>query len=180
MIPGPLLLGTTRQFQIEHLLPTESRSNDLAQLPDERKLMCFTLPSWQRPEVWSMDKKVRFIEGIFLGLGCGYLVVNRYEWLDGGRPAPMSGWLIDGQQRVAAIRDFINDEVAIFDGSRFSDIDQRTIRRRFWYASFPHFELDYTDNEAILQDLYDRLNFGGVAHTPEDRLALNLLDTPSL
>jgi hypothetical protein len=177
-LPSPLLKGTTRAFMVETLMPSASGLEDLAKLPHERQLLRFTLPPWQRPEVWSLSQKRRFVEGIFLGLGCGYLVVNGSDWDRDAQPMPMSGWLIDGQQRVSAIRDFIEGRLEIFGGIHADDIDRVTLINRFWRVPFPHFELDYTDDELVLQELYDRLNYGGTPHTPEDRLALNLLAEP--
>ncbi|MEG1680878.1 MAG: DUF262 domain-containing protein, partial [Stenotrophomonas sp.] len=65
----------------------------------ERNLLAYVLPPWQRDEVWSDHQKRRFIEGIFLGLGTGYYVVHAPDWDECGQ-RPMSGWLIDGQQRL--------------------------------------------------------------------------------
>ncbi|MCG7374287.1 DUF262 domain-containing protein [Pseudomonas luteola] len=174
-LPEKLLIGTRREFMVESLIPNASRLEDLSQITDERRLLCFTLPAWQRPEVWNYAQKQRFIEGIFLGLGCGYLVANGRDWCSDGSPMPMSGWLIDGQQRVSSIRDFINGDLEIFNGIRFADLDEPTRTRRFWRVPFPHFELDYVDDERILQELYDRLNFGGTPHLPEHRLQLSPL-----
>lgn len=175
-LPAPLLEGTMRSYEIDTLVNASSCFEVAVQVPNERRLLNFILPPWQRPEVWDVAKKRRFVEGIFLGLGCGYLVANGRDWNEDGNLRPMSGWLIDGQQRLTALRDFIDGELTIFDGIRLQDLDRPTQLRRFWRASFPQFELDYTEDEALLQDLYDRLNFGGVAHTAADRAPLHLLD----
>lgn len=54
--------------------------------------------------MWTQAQKRRFVEGIFLGLGSGYYVTNGLEWADDGATAPMAGWLLDGQQRMNALR----------------------------------------------------------------------------
>lgn len=43
----------TPSYSIGLLLPTESTLQDLPALPDERKLMHFTLPTWQCDNVWT-------------------------------------------------------------------------------------------------------------------------------
>ena len=164
-IPPPLLTGTRREYTLGRLVemtPTDPT------MPTERRILGLVLPPWQRPEVWTIEQKCRFIEGIFLGLGCGWYVTNGLEWNHRGESVPMSGWLIDGQQRMSAIRDFLSGELVVFGDVRFPDLSEPQ-KRRFYRTPFPCFELDYCDNETVLQELYDRLNFGGTPHTPEQR-----------
>lgn len=164
-LPKPLLTGTMHDYGIGALVDIPA---PVPAVPSERRLMNLTLPPWQRPEVWSADQKRRFVEGIWLGLGTGYYVVHGSDWDDAGNPKPMSGWLLDGQQRISALRDFLAGEMVIFGDVRFTDLsvpDQMRFKRR----PFPRRELDFTDNEDTLKELYDRLNFGGTPHTEAQR-----------
>lgn len=73
-------------------------------------------------------------------------MTNGREWTgaDDAVLAPMSGWLLDGQQRVTAIRDFIQDSFAVKA--------EQTIR--FWNQPFLHFELEYiADDDDGMQFL---------------------------
>lgn len=167
-LPEPLLSGTHREFQIDMLL--ESAVPDQLR-PGERALQAFILPPWQRPIVWDEQRKRRFIEGIFLGLGTGYYVAHAKDWDNDGLK-PMAGWLLDGQQRISSILDFAQGRLAIFNGIRYDDLDLPTRRRRFLRVVFPCIELDYQPDEARLREVYDRLNFGGVPHTAADRRLL--------
>lgn len=171
-LPEPLLRGTRREYSIERLVESTPIEPTL---PDERRLLCLVLPPWQRAEVWSRQQKQRFVEGIFLGLGCGYYVTNGFDWLDNGTPAPMAGWLLDGQQRISALRDFFADELTIFGDVRFATLTGAEARR-FKRESFPCFELSYTDNESALKELYDRLNFGGTPHGADQRALHHVRD----
>lgn len=164
-LPESILNGRTRLADIESLLRPDSDSGDLA--PGERRVLCWVLPPWQRPEVWEEGRKRAFIEGIFLGLGTGTYVVHQPDWDESGRK-PMSGWLIDGQQRISAIRDFVQGDLTIFDGLRYADLDEVERRRRFLHLVFPYVELPYQEDEKFLRELYLRLNFGGVPHTQAD------------
>lgn len=173
MLPPRLLNGVQRSFTIECLLPSPSMERDLDQLPDSRKILRFVLPPWQREEVWTEKQQVSFCEGIFLGFGCGFLVVNGREWVGSdGTPAPMAGWLIDGQQRVAAIRNFFSGKLAVFGSIYWKDIPVQEQRRRFLSQPFHHLEIEYIADEPTLKALYTRLNRGGTAHTASDMARL--------
>lgn len=165
-IPAPLLKGARREYPLDRLVSMEPVDPTM---PDERRLLGLVLPPWQRPEVWTVEQKSRFIESIFLGLGCGYYVTNGLEWVDNGDSAPMSGWLIDGQQRISAIRDFLRGDIVAFGDVRFTELSKPE-QLRFLRTPFPCFELEYCSDEGSLLELYDRLNFGGSAHTPEQRV----------
>lgn len=166
-LPQKLLQGCTRDYDIERLVFKESTR---AGTPNERQILGLSLPPWQRPEVWTTAQRTRLVESIFLGLGCGYYVTNGMEWEQDGQPAPMAGWLIDGQQRIASLRDFLAGELEVFGDTRWDDLTLAE-QRRFLRNPFPCFELDYTNDEAALLELYDRLNFGGTAHTEDQRPA---------
>lgn len=172
-LPDELLAGAGRDFSIEHLLSSTAVSTD-----GERTLMCWTLPPWQRPEVWDNARKKAFIEGVFLGIRPGFYVVHGSDWDRNGKPLPMSGWLLDGQQRVSAIRDFISGDLRIFEGIRFTDLPWAVQRRRFLSVTFPLIEIQYQHSEAVLKEIYERLNFGGMPHTEADRQRLHDHDAP--
>ena len=163
-LPAPLLSGRTRDFPLEALLAMESVQPTM---PAERQLLAWVLPPWQRPECWAEAQKIAFIEGIFLGLGTGYYVVHEPDWEDGGE-CPMAGWLLDGQQRLTAIRDFVENRFPVFDGIYYRDLDEIERRRRFLRVVFPCVVVEYQPDEAKLKELYRRLNFGGTPHTQDD------------
>jgi hypothetical protein len=164
LLPEKLHLGESRAYPIEMML----RQPITRTMDAERSLLHFVLPPWQRPEVWDQARKRTFIEGIFLGLGTGIYVHHEVELDHNGQMKPMSGWLIDGQQRISAIRDFVHNKLEIFDGLQFSDISPAEQRRRFLHVVFPSHEIPYQQDERMHKELYHRLNFGGVAHTTED------------
>jgi hypothetical protein len=140
--------------------------------------MHWVLPPWQRPMVWDVDRQRKFVEGIFLGLGTGIYVVHQPDW-DAAGTKPMSGWLLDGQQRITAIRDFIHGDLAIFDGLKHADLSLAERRSRWENQSFPYVEIPYQGDEVLLREIYHRLNFGAfVPHGPDD--AQRLAETPFL
>lgn len=167
-IPSKLLKGQMRLFDIEMLVTSKPATTR----PGERQLLGLRLPPWQRPEVWTTEQKQRFIESIFLGLGCGYYVCNGLDWCDepgGAALKPMAGWLLDGQQRLSAIRDFVELSLPpVFGDVTFATLTNRQ-RIQFLSEPFPQFELTYSDQEDVLKVLYDRLNFGGTPHDENER-----------
>lgn len=156
-IPAPLLDGTRRDYTIGHLINSTPEGDST-----QRFIFGLPVPVWQRDEVWTQEQKVRFVEGIFLGLGTGFYVINGRDW-DGNDPLPCSGWLLDGQQRIGALRDFIQRGMVIFGDVTFESMELKQ-SRKFLNMPFPCYELEYTGDEGLLKELYDRLNYGGTIH----------------
>lgn len=123
----------------------------------ERALGPFVLPSFQRPSVWTQTQQIRLIESIWEGLPIGAYVYNLTELDD-----PCDGWLLDGQQRVTAILAYYAGEFEVF-GWKFSDLSVPE-QRGFLLTSIGALETQISD-EAQCRDVYDRLAYGGTAHT---------------
>lgn len=73
-------------------------------------------PDFQRGEVWSAQKKKKLIDSILRGWRIPpiHVIENKHNFIDE---------VLDGQQRLATIRDFLNDLIKI-DGN-LQPIDQR-------------------------------------------------------
>lgn len=164
-LPARLLKGARRDYTLGRLIEMSPVEPTMS---GERRLLGLVLPPWQRPEEWAVEQKQRLVESIFLGLGCGYYVTNGLEWLADGSAAPMAGWLLDGQQRIGALRDFLAGELTVFGDVTYASLS-KSEAMRFLREPFPCHELEYTNNEAVLKELYNRLNYGGTPHTPEQR-----------
>jgi hypothetical protein len=132
-----------------------------------RRVLGFKLPSWQRPEVWSDEQSTRFIESIWLGVGIGSYMVN---FRQGGEDENHL-LLLDGQQRLRAIERYWRGELAIpgEDGvrHRWTDLDEPE-QRQFLRIPFPWIMTEY-QTELELREAYNRHNFGGTAHSLEQR-----------
>lgn len=143
------------------------------------KLMGFFIPEFQRKEIWTVEQKQKFIESSFLGFDLGQLVVAEGKF----GTEEYDGWLIDGQQRLTAIRDFSENKFSIFNGIFYSDIKSENVsydnniydnnsRITPYYhwieCNFDVIRLRDVTVEQLIE-LYDRLNYGGTAHTEEER-----------
>lgn len=126
----------------------------------ERYLGPFVLPPFQRAPVWTRAQQVRFIESCWMGLPIGVYVVNRGEY-----NSRFDQWLIDGQQRVTAILDYMADAFPVF-GHHYSALPEADIRAWGFSRQFTRLETTL-ENEAELREVYDRLAYGGTPHEPK-------------
>jgi len=127
-------------------------------------------PDFQRGHVWTEDKQIAFVEFLIKGgNSCKTLFFNQPYWMN-WRREDMSGWddtdrmvLVDGKQRIEAIRRFMLNEIPVFGYCRDEYEDQSFLLR-------PTMEVrinDLTSRVEVLQWYLD-LNTGGVVHTPEE------------
>lgn len=128
----------------------------------------FRIPPFQRPAVWSTEQSARFVESVWLNLPIGQYVVNVGLRPEGGKFPRAEGWLIDGQQRLRALKAYVDDAFPVF-GLRWSELTPLETRR-FKSIVFPMATTSLAD-EAKLRLLYDRLNYGGTPHAPDQRAA---------
>ncbi|GAB7562032.1 hypothetical protein LG202_00710 [Methylobacillus methanolivorans] len=162
LLPERLLHGTPHNHPIEHIFGI---SPQLPCLESEKTLVHFVLPPWSKETDWEKDRQARFIENIFLGVPIGYYVIHAPQWRTSG-VKPMSGWLLDGTNRITAIRDFVANKISIFNGVLHDDLDELTRERRFYHQPFPCFELPYTNDLQQLRSIYEHLNYGKMEHHP--------------
>lgn len=100
-------------FTIEHGITQISISRHADAARGERPLGAFILPPFQRPPVWTVAQQIRLIESFWIGLPVGSYVVNEDD--DGISPTyAYDRWLLDGQQRWAAIIAYVNDAFPVF------------------------------------------------------------------
>ena len=131
---------------------------------NEIKTLCgFIIPPFQRPEVWDINRKIKLIESIIMGFDIGTLVV---QWTDDEKLMHTYGWLIDGQQRLSSIRDFILGKFKIFDNKySYDDIQNspQIIKYRF-NTYIVKFQKISGVNVEQLKEFYHRMNYCGVPH----------------
>jgi hypothetical protein len=131
-------------------------------------------PDFQRGEVWSTPKKKKLIDSILRGWRIPPIhVIENNNYVDE---------VLDGQQRLATIRDFLNDLIKIdgnlspidniitkLDGKTFSQLDLDT-QRRFRKYSVTLIRLtQYTPEEPA--ELFYRLNQPATLTSAEQRNA---------
>jgi hypothetical protein len=151
-------LATTMMF-----LAPGSRTQERDLAPGERRVGWLILPDFQRPPVWTAAQRARFIESAWMGLPIGVFV-----WND-APDTPYHQWLLDGQQRVTAVIDYMADAFPVF-GYRFSELTVVDHRKWDMMIGFPCLKTSLTDRSA-LREVYDRLAYGGTPHDPSAALS---------
>jgi hypothetical protein len=120
-------------------------------------------PDFQRMHVWTKDQQIRYCEFVIRGGESGRTIFwNHPNWM-GSFTGEMT--LVDGKQRLEAVRAFLRDEVPVFGDYRCSDLERRIMRLG---------RLDFLMRVAKLKTRSDVLkwylmiNAGGTPHTPEE------------
>lgn len=157
LIPDTWFRASTHQTTM-CFLQSEAQRRSAPLREGERRLGWFVLPPFQRPPVWTLAQKVRFIESCWMGLPIGVFIFNRTEDYD----SPFDGWLLDGQQRVTAVLEYMADAFPVL-GHTYSELTEIDRRRWTMTTSFPCMQTNL-DDEAQLREVYDRLAYGGTPH----------------
>ena len=175
-LPVQLLDGIQTTTDLETIIdPSGSLTRDSDMWdPGQERLGPFFLPTFQRPPTWSDAQKERFIESALLGIGLGSLVVvdaMNLEMQDNGRFCAVDRHLLDGQQRVRALLDYREGRLTVFRGSAcehgWDDLTEIE-RRRFRRIQIGIMKIQTADVD-MCREIYDRMNFGGTAHTDDQR-----------
>ena len=117
-------------------------------------------PDFQRGHVWDKDKQIAFVEHLLKGgQGSKEIRFNCPNWQrrNIGRMV-----LVDGLQRLTAVRLFMSDKLPAF-GSTLSQFDGFLP-----YTFTLSFRVNDLETRAEVLQWYLEINTGGVVHTPEE------------
>ena len=118
-------------------------------------------PDFQRAHVWTEAQQVAFVEFCLQGGRSGQTILwNAKGWMRGFEGDVV---LVDGKQRMEAIRKFLRGDLAVFGGQKRSDFTDRlpsSLTLRFMINDLP-------THEQVLK-WYLELNTGGTPHTEEE------------
>lgn len=119
-------------------------------------------PEFQRAHVWNEQKQRAYVEYILRGGHSSKVIYfNCAGWMKDFR-GPM--YLVDGKQRLEAVRKFMRNELTVFNGNYYKDFEDSL---RLVGADFKFHVNDLPTYKAVLQWYLD-LNAGGVIHTEEE------------
>lgn len=135
---------------------TSSVLADFAEQPERYKI-----PGFQRYEVWDISRKQQLLDSILRGIKLPKFYAARIEGTDNYK-------VVDGQQRLSVIRDFIAGNIELHPltvaslglaGPRYEDLPKEVLVERF--DRFPlEFDLIYDYTEKQLRELFLRLQKG--------------------
>lgn len=131
-------------------------------------------PDFQRCHVWTREQQQKYVEfALRGGRGCNELRFNCAGWMGDFR-GPFV--LVDGKQRLTAVRKFLNDELDIFGGVTFSQFEGRPPAR----TDFVIFINDLNTREEVLNWYLD-INSAGTQHTEAElQKVKNLLENENV
>jgi hypothetical protein len=118
-------------------------------------------PDFQRAHVWTETQQIRYIEFVLRGGQTGKdIYTNHPGW---NRVSAAGDFvLVDGKQRIQAVRRFLANEIPAFDARYSEYTDRMGLSARFtWHVNDLPTRLD------VLRWYVD-LNRGGVIHSDEE------------
>lgn len=128
---------------------------------------------YQREFVWSLRDKQNLIESIYQNIDCGKILVRHRGW-DELKQLAKSGetelfWndIVDGKQRMDAVRGFINDEFPDLSGNYYSDLSFRSQNLFIRHQLFSFCELGENTSDEVILKQFLKLNFAGVPQSTE-------------
>jgi hypothetical protein len=130
----------------------------------------FVVPDYQRGLVWTLSQKQNLIMSILNGNPIGdFIFKKRFLKGSNGRSdgVKVEWTVIDGQQRINALKEFIGNKFKLKNGLRFRDL-------KYWDAR--EFALTYKINAITFTgityeqevEIYFNRNFGGTAHSMKE------------
>ena len=121
-------------------------------------------PPYQRKPVWTKNQRAYLIDSILKGYHLPEVYVHRVTDLKGKTIYN----IVDGQQRIRAILDFVNDKYSLsedetpeYGDQNFSDLPE-SIKTDFWGKSIYVREISNASDEEV-RELFKRMNKNVVA-----------------
>lgn len=167
-VPRRRFYGEQATIMLHNLISDVPRRNRMldAEGWTGARVMGYKIPEWQRDAVWTHAQEALYITSIYEGGNCGKYMVNSTLF-----NKEFDSLLIDGQQRLRAIERYIDGHVRVRgeDGIEYTWLNLTDKEQRhFLRMSFDSILTPYTDLETIIA-AYRMHNFGGTAHTEDDR-----------
>ena len=129
-------------------------------------------PDFQRGHVWSLEKKVAFVEAVLRGTAPMTIRFNCPSWGGGDDKDvvglnPNSIQCIDGLQRLTALREFVAGKFTVYGDLSVEKLEGTSFAMNRMGAMWIQ-EVFQIKSRAELLQFYLDLNSGGVVHTPEE------------
>jgi hypothetical protein len=131
--------------------------------PLGRRTLCgFVIPDFQRGLVWSTAQQQALIASVWRGIPIGTYSLN---FSTDDLPDDLTNIVIDGQQRLNALRAYWDDEFSYlgYKWSEVSELDQRVFSR----GQFPQARTSSRKRAEVIE-YYTAMNFGGTQHTADE------------
>lgn len=133
-------------------------------------------PSYQRRHRWKDETSSRLIESLLLNIPIPTIYLSQDVDLDTDMDDSIPIFtVIDGQQRLSAIRDFMSGDLVLtglevldtLNGFAYEDLP-KFLKRRLDDRTIGCLRIDSTVDELVKYDIFERLNSGSVELTPQE------------
>jgi hypothetical protein len=121
-------------------------------------------PDFQRAHVWDENKQRRYVEYVLRGgKSSRTIYFNCATWMGTRTTVESPVQLVDGKQRIEAVRAFLNGHITAFDSYIHEFEDNLP-----WMGTDFVFVVNDLKTRAEVLQWYLDLNSGGVVHTEEE------------
>jgi hypothetical protein len=161
----------------------------ISTLPEMIKEQIELNPDFQRRDRWDVDKQSRFIESIIMNVPIPPVFLGEDQY---GKYV-----VLDGRQRLTAIRDFLSNLFKLsglkvwedLNGQNYNDLQKKKLAAAITRRFVPAVVILKESSSQVKYDVFDRLNTGGVIAEPMEirnavfqgdfnKLIRNLADLP--
>lgn len=155
VMPHRLFFGSSSRMTI-HALTIDNHAISRPLSNGERYVGAFIVPPFQRGLVWTVEQKIKLIESIYKGIPVGEIIWNQTH-----RSGPFDLLLLDGQQRLNAMLEWIAGAFEV-SGCRYPELSE--IERRHFNRMRVEAIQTAIDDEETYREIYDRLVYGSTPH----------------
>lgn len=139
---------------------------------DPGTLLGYRVPFFQRnDDRWSRVQQIAFIESMYMGANIGAFMVNQPSLIS---DPEIDNVLLDGLQRLTALKAYFNGDFAVTGADEKPHVWTELAssdRAHLLRLPYPWIQTRYNSVE-LMKEAYERHNFGGTAHTPDDQVRL--------
>ncbi len=128
---------------------------------------------YQRPFVWKLSDKQLLVESVYRGIDCGKILVRKREWSElekmraNGETEIFFNDIVDGKQRLDAMRGFLLSEYPDIHGNYWGDLSFDSQNRFKNHQLFSYAELPGNSKDEDIIHQFLKLNFTGVPQSKE-------------
>jgi hypothetical protein len=128
---------------------------------------------YQRPFVWTLNDNRMLIESIYERIDCGKILVRNRSFIEleamarKGDTVVYFKDIVDGKQRLNAVRGFIMGEFSDMHGNFYSDLSSSAQRKFTNHQLFSYSEIPENSKDDDILNQFLRLNFMGVPQSKE-------------
>lgn len=153
------------RYDIEGTFIKASNDNPFVFIGGEKKY-------YQRHLCWTLKDKQLLLESIYNNVDCGKIVVRNRGWKELEelqKEGHELAWkdIVDGKQKLNAIKTFMENEYPDLNGYYYDDLSDQAQRKLTNHQLISYSELpENTKDEDVLKQFL-RLNFAGVVQSEE-------------